>query len=121
MIAVSLQFVLGYALLASVVVMWLNRRGTGAAASGGVLLAVCILIAIAHLIPRGLTMPTRQAIQLWLVFVVLPSAAVWGASRAQFLMSRPSLLLLVGPITFVVALVVFATASNSLFNARHLQ
>ena len=121
MIAVSLPFVLGYALLASVVVMWLNRRGASAVTSGGVLLAVCIVIAVAHVFPRGLAMSTRQAIQLWLVFVLLPSAAVWGVSRAQFLMIRPAWLLFVGPMTFIVALVVFATASNSLFTARHLQ
>ena len=121
MIAVSLQFVVGYALLASAIVMWLNRRGTSAVTSGGVLLALCIVIAVAHLFPRGLTISTRQAIQLWLVFVLLPSAAVWAVSRAEFLSIRPSLLLFVGPITFIVALVVFATASSVLFATRDLQ
>jgi hypothetical protein len=121
MIAVSLEFVVGYALLASAVVMWLNHRRTSAVRSGAVLLALCLLIAGAHLFPRGHAMPTRQAIQLWLVFVLLPSATVWGVSRAEFLMIRPWLLLILGPITFIVALVVFGTAANVLFATRHLQ
>lgn len=121
MTAVSLQFVVGYAVLVSAVVMWLNRRSPSAASTAGVLLALCIVIAVVHLLPRGLAMPARQAIQIWLVFVLLPTAAVWGLSRADFLVNRPWVLLLVGPIAFMMALIVFGTAFNAVFAARRLR
>lgn len=77
------------------------------------------MTAVAHVFPRELAIPTKQAIQLWLVSVLLPRATVRAVSRAEFLILRPSLLLFVGPITIIAALVVFATASNVLCAKRH--
>ena len=82
MISVSLPFVVGYAVLVSTIVMWLNHRSTRPARTAAVLLAICLVIAFVQLLSRGLAMSTRQAIQMWLLFVLLPTAAVWGY-RAQ--------------------------------------
>ena len=119
MIGVSLAFIVAYALLASGAVIWLNARGTSAVIAGGVLLALCIVIGIIDFFPRGFAVPTRQAIDLWLTFVLLPSATVWGLSRAGFLSDRQWLLWPLGPMVFVAAVMVFGTAFNVVFGTRH--
>ena len=101
-------------MLASVVAMCLNLRRTSAVASGGVVLALCIVIGVLYLV-RGLPIPASQALQLWLVFVSLPCAAVWGLSRVELLIIRPWLIVLVGPIAYGVAVVVSATTFSILF------
>jgi lysylphosphatidylglycerol synthetase-like protein (DUF2156 family) len=121
MISVSLPFVVAYAVLVSTIVMWLNHRSTSAARTAAVLLALCLVIAFVQLLSRGLAMSAGQTIQMWLMFVLLPTAAVWGLSRADFLVKRPWLLLLVGPIAFVLALIVFTTALNVVFAAPRLR
>lgn len=119
MVAVSIQFVLSYALIISAVLIWLNRRGTGAAPAAAVILALCVAVAVVEGSMGGFAIPTRQVIQLWLGFVLLPSLAVLGLSRAGFLNRRPWLLLIAGPISFVVAILVFGTVLNILFATRH--
>jgi len=121
MIAVSLSLphLLLYALLISGVLVWLNGRVVGTVASAGVLLAVCIVVAVVEALALGPATPTRQAIRLWLLFVCLPAAAVLAVSRLGFLNTRPWLLLLLGPISFVIALVVVTILHNLLIASPH--
>ena len=69
-------------MLVSTIVMWLNHRSTRPAGTAAVLLAICLVIAFVQLLSRGLAMSTRQAIQMWLLFVYSPLLP-FGGYRAQ--------------------------------------
>jgi hypothetical protein len=58
-------------------------------------------------IARDNLLLTHRAIQIWLLFELLPTAADWWLSRAEFAKSHPWSLLVVGPLVFLVALVAF--------------
>jgi hypothetical protein len=109
MIAVSLQVVLSYAFAVSAVFMALNYRGKSTVLSAGVLLVLCVLTGVEKAIARDNLSPTYRAIQIWLLFELLPTAAVWWVSRAGFAKSHPWSLLVVGPLVFLVALVTCLT------------
>jgi len=87
--------------------------------SAGLVLAVCIVVAVVEALALGPATLTRQAIRLWLLFVCLPAAAVLAVSRLGFLNTRLWLLLLLGPISFVIALVVVTILHNVLIASPH--
>lgn len=115
-VALSLPLLLLYGLAISAVLMWLKRHGVGAVASAGVTLAVCIAVAVVQGFALGPGIPTMQSVRLWVVFVCLPAAAVFAVSQLGFLSTRPWLLLVVGPIAFLIALVFVMTLHNILFD-----
>jgi len=117
--AVSLPLLVLDALLISAVLMWWNIRGVSAVASAGAVLAACVVVAVVQVFALGAAIPTRQAIQHWVLFVFLPAAAVLAVCRFGFLNTRPWLLLLLGPISSVMALVVVVTVHNILLASRH--
>jgi uncharacterized iron-regulated membrane protein len=78
MTSISLQFVALYALSISAVLMWLTRRRTSAVAAAAVALAVCVVLAAVQVLALGLAMPTRQAIQVWLVLYCYRLRPSWG-------------------------------------------
>jgi hypothetical protein len=113
--AVSLPFVVGYSLLISVLLMWQNSRGasiTGAVAS---MVAAAILLEVFELVTAPRFALARQGIQSWLFFFVLPSLAILWTSRLAAVRSRPWLLLVLGPLSHIVAMVVVMTAYNAVF------
>jgi hypothetical protein len=102
--AVSLPFVVGYSLLISVLLMWQNSRG-----------ASIILLEVFELVTAPRFALARQGIQSWLFFFVLPSLAILWTSRLAAVRSRPWLLLVLGPLSHIVAMVVVMTAYNAVF------
>jgi hypothetical protein len=56
-----------------------------------------------------------RAFNLWVLCVLVPSAVVFAASRLNVLRTKPWWLMLVGPIVYVVGLLVVMTMYNILF------
>jgi len=103
MIAVSLPFLLGCAVAISIVLLWLNRIGVGAAWAAAATVAVCVAIALVQSVMLGGFPFTRQAVQIWTLLVLVPGLALFAASRLDVFHSRPWLLLLAGPLLFLLA------------------
>ena len=83
MIAVSLWFVLGYAVLVSVVLVWLTRIGTGAAAG---LAALLPLVVRAFFVASG---HARQGIGGRILKACEEAAAARGFSRLELMSTLP--------------------------------
>jgi hypothetical protein len=118
-IAVSLPMLGVLALLVSAVVTGLNARGMGVVASAGVMLVACVAVAMLQGFVLGSIGSIPQAIRMWVVFVFLPAAAVLAVSRLGLLRTKPWLLLLLGPISFITALIVVMIVHNILFASGH--
>jgi len=114
MIAISLPFIVAYSLLVSGVLAGLNKTGIAAVASAAVTLAICLATgAVLWLETRNVPAAAR-VFSLWSVSVLVPSAVVFGVSRLDFARARPWSLMLVGPLSFVVGMVVAMTAAGIL-------
>jgi hypothetical protein len=121
MISISLPFLIGYSLAVSAALIWLNLRGEGMLGAAGGTLVVCIAIAVIQSLAFGSVPQTRQAVQYWGLFVLLPSAVVFAVSRAGILRTHPWSLLLLGPLTFVVAVTTVMVTYNILFASARSQ
>lgn len=119
MTSLSLPLLLIYSSLISGILVWLNRRGVGAAAAAAATLLTCVAVAVIQFSAFGLVPSKQQAVQLWLLFVLVPGAVVFGASRLSLFQHRPWWLVLGGPVSFVFAVVVVAMAYNVLFGSSH--
>jgi len=102
-------------LLVSVILIILNRRRVGVAGSAAATIAVCLVLAAACLVLalvefRNVSTGAaiRLAVQYWLIFLCVPSAVVFGLSRSGLLRRHAWLLLLAGPISFIITGVVVA-------------
>jgi hypothetical protein len=114
-VAVSLPIVVFFALLVSATLMLANARGLGVVASAGVLLLTCVVVEVVQGFRLGYGGSILQVIRIWLVFLILPAVGVLAVSRLPLLKMKPWLLLLLGPPSFMIALVVVVTAHNMLF------
>ena len=121
MSSISLPFLMGYSLAVSTALIWLNMRGTGIVGAAGGTLLVCIAIAVIQSVAFGSVPLTRQAVQYWGLFVLLPSAVVFAVSRVGLLQARPWSLLFLGPLTFVVAVTAVMVTYNILFASARSQ
>ena len=119
MLTVSLPLLVVDALFVSAVLIWLNGRGVGPVGAFAGTLAACAAVAAIQFFAFGLATLSRQGLQSWLLFVVVPSGAVFAASRVSVLQTRPALLFLLGPISFVTAVVVVMVTYNILFASSH--
>jgi hypothetical protein len=119
MTSVSLPLLLIYSLLISGILVWLNRRGVGAAGAAAATLLTCVAVAVVQFSAFGRVLSKLQAVQFWLLFALVPGAVVFGASRLSLFQNRPWWLLLVGPVAFVFAVVVVMMAYNVLFASGH--
>jgi hypothetical protein len=114
LIAVSFWFVLACGLVLSILVFALNARGVSAATSGWILLTFCLITGAVQGI--GLSrVSIAQSVGMWLGFIFLPSVAVFGISRLAFLRTKPWLLLIIGPISYLFAMIVTLTVANAIF------
>jgi hypothetical protein len=118
MISVSLPLLIGFAVIVSALSMWLNARGVGVGIEAGVILGICVAVDVWQGPALASTASRRMAIRMWLVFVLLPTAVVLGISRFGLLTTKPWFLLVLGPISFMVALIVVATVDAVLFGSR---
>ena len=118
MLAISLQILVIYALTVTLALIWLNVRHTGSLSAAGWTLIVCVAIAIAQFAAFGPSRPSRQDLQFWLLFVVIPAVVVYGVSRRKALRRRPWWLLLVGPLCFIVTVVAVMVLYNILFSSN---
>jgi hypothetical protein len=82
-IAISLPLVVLQSLVVSAALVWLNRRGVEAVGAAVGTIAVCVGGLMVQLLFLGQATLTRQAVMYWLLFVIVPSTAVFAASRAS--------------------------------------
>jgi hypothetical protein len=109
MVSVSVWFVLACALMVSSALAWLNRRSASALASAAATLAVSLgFAAFQFMAYRSAPLPPRL-FTLWILWVLAPSAAVFAVSRLLAFRARPWLLMLAGPVSFLVGLIVAMT------------
>jgi hypothetical protein len=101
-VSVSGPILIGYSLVLSAVLAWLHPRG--AAASGTGALAVCALLLILHIWPAPRATIGNRGFQLWALLVLVPSTVVWAISCLGLLSTNPWLLMILGPISFAIAL-----------------
>ena len=114
MTVLSLPLLIMYSLVVSALLIWLNRRGVGPLGAVGGTVTVSLLVLLAGLFALGTARLSRQAVQQWVLFVLLPTAAIWAVSRLGSLQRRPWWLLLAGPVTCMFAIVCVAMAYNIL-------
>jgi hypothetical protein len=117
MLSISIEILLIYALAVSLALVWLNSRKTGSLAAAGWTLTVCVAIGVAQFAAFGLLRPSRQDLQFWLLFVVIPAVAVYSVSRLKKLRRRPWWLLLVGPLCFIATVLAVMVGYNILFSS----
>jgi hypothetical protein len=94
--------------------MSINRRDVGVVGAGIVALTASVVVTAVVLLVFTPVSP-RQAIHDWLQFVPLPGLVVFGASRSGIFRTRPWLLLLVGPLAFVIAALGLVMTHSILF------
>jgi len=112
-VAVRLPVELAYSLLVSAFLVWSNTRGLRSLGAAGGTLGICLLIAVSQALAAG-SFPPRQ-IEFWVLFVCVPSVAVFLVSRLSGLQARPWRLVLLGPLSFTMALVAAMVTYNILF------
>ena len=115
MTSLSLPFLIGYSLAVTTALIWLNSRGTGILWAAGWTLLGCVAILLIQSVAFGAVPVTKQVIHFWGLFVFLPSAVLMAVSRLGIVQARPWSLLLLGPLTFVVAVTAMMVAYNVLF------
>ncbi len=100
--AVSLpSFILPSAVMTSAGLLALHRLGAGAGVSAAVLLAACAGGGVALGVGTRNRLPDGRLLQLWALVLVVPASIVFVISRVVFLIARPWLLIVVGPIAFL--------------------
>jgi hypothetical protein len=120
MIALSLTALIAPPLVLSAVLVWLNRRGAGALVAAGATVAVAVAILGFQIASAGMSpIPSWMALQLWSVFVLVPSVLVLAVSRTGVCRRRPWQLLWLGPLTFVGSLMVAILGYNFVSNFQH--
>jgi hypothetical protein len=104
-------FLAGYPLVLSALLAFLHTRRLGAVATGLGTLLLCVFVAMVPLAATPITI-TRQALQFWTLFVLVPSAVVWAISCLDVFVPRPWMLMIVGPLSFVFSLLVVVVTYN---------
>lgn len=118
MTSISLLHLIVYSIAVSAGLTWLNMRGIGILGAAAGTVVVCVVIALLEMGAFG--SPSRGAAEYWWLFVLLPSAVVFAVSRLGILQRRAWGLLLLGPLTFVVAVIAVMVVYNILFaTVRH--
>jgi hypothetical protein len=105
------------ALVVSAILVILNRRGVGFARAAAATAAATLVLVIVQWLSFGARGTVRQILEYWLLWVLLPSAAILILMPARLFARRPWLLLFLGPISFVVALF-FVTIAVNLSSGR---
>lgn len=119
MTSVSLPLLLICSLLISAILAWVNRRGIGVAGAAAATLAACVAAPLIQLTMFGRALSARQDVEFWLLFVLVPGAVVFGASRLPPFQNRPGWLLLAGPLSFLFVVVIVMIAYNVWFVSNH--
>jgi hypothetical protein len=113
-VGVSGPILIGYSLVLSAVLAWLHPRG--AAASGAGALTVCAFLLILHIWPVPRKIVSNRGFQLWALLVLIPTAVVWAISCLSLFSNAPALLMIFGPFSFAVALLMTMMSYNIFAN-----
>ena len=115
MIAISLPLIAAYSLVVSGALVWLRKSGVAAIPSAVITLAICLAIGAVQVLAARSAPLSKLVFSVWGLSVLAPSAVVFAVSRLNLVRARPWSLLLLGPVSFVVGMVVAMTVYNILF------
>ncbi|MGA2260545.1 MAG: hypothetical protein ABSH28_03810 [Acidobacteriota bacterium] len=115
MLSINLVPLLGGSLLVSATLIIVSKRRVGVAGSAAAIIALCLVLAFVEFRDLSTGAAVRQAVQYWLIFLCVPSAVVFALSRSGLLRRRAWLLLLAGPISFVLTIVVVVSVLHMFF------
>jgi hypothetical protein len=106
MLAISAVPLLVGSLLVSAVLILLNKLKVGIVGSAAAVIALCLVLGLIE--NRNLNTGAAMivAFRFWLIFLCVPSAVVFGISRSGLLRRRSWLLLLAGPVSFLITIMV---------------
>jgi len=109
MLAISAIPLLVGSLLVSAILILLNKLKVGIVGSAAATIALCLILGLVEFRNLSIGAVIHKAIPFWFIFLCMPSAAVFGISRLGLLRHRAWLLLLAGPISFFITIVVVVT------------
>ena len=112
--AVSGPILIGYSLVLSAVLAWLHPRG--AVVSSAAALMLCALLLILHVWPAPQATVSSRGFRLWSLLVLIPTGVVWGVSCLSLFSNAPALLMIFGPFSFAVALLLTMISYNLFAN-----
>jgi hypothetical protein len=115
-VGVSGPKLIGYALVLSAVLAWLHPRGAAASAAGA--LTACALLLIFDIWPAPRKTVSNRGFQLWALLVIIPTAVVWAVSSLGLLSTNPWLLMILGPMSFAIALLMTMISYNIIANRQ---
>lgn len=115
-LSISLPFLLAYALLVSAILSALNKRGASTGLAAAAAAGTCLLPVLEVCVTTsGPVVAARQQLLFWLLFICLPTGVVVAVSRVGMMRNRPWGLLVVGPLSFLLSLVLITMGWNILF------
>jgi hypothetical protein len=112
MVSISLPLSVAYSLIISGALAWLNKTDRGLSAGALVTLAICVAIGLLQLWASRSAPVVPPFFSLWLLSVLAPGAAVFAVSVLPFVLARPWSLLLLGPLSFLIGMIVAMTFFN---------
>jgi hypothetical protein len=115
MMAINVIPLLWGSLAISAMLIILSKLHVGLAGSAAAIIALCVILAFVEFRISGAGFSVRQAFQGWLIFLCVPSAVVFALSRAGILRHHAWLLVLAGPISFFLTVVVVVSVLNAYF------
>ncbi len=115
MMGINIIPLLWGSLAISAILIILNKLHVGVAGSAASIIALCVVLAFVEFRISGAGSTVRQAFQGWLIFLCVPSAVVFALSRSGILRHHAWLLVLAGPISFVLTVVVVVSVLNTYF------
>jgi hypothetical protein len=121
MVAISLPVIVAYSLVLSGALVWTNKFGRGALANALVTLAPCVAIGLIHLLASRSAPASFPFFSAWALSVLVPSIGVFAVSVLPVARARPWSLMLLGPVSFLVGMIVSVTLFNILFGSGRSQ
>ncbi len=119
MASVSLAHLVAGSLVVSTVLLWVNMHDVGIRGAAAAAAIACIAIIAIQSIVAGAVPLSKPVWRAWALFLLAPTAVVILASRIGFLQAKPWMLLLVGPLAFLLAATALMIAYNILFASGH--
>jgi hypothetical protein len=113
--SISLWYVIACSLVVSSVLASMNSRGVGLLGAAGAAAIALVALVLIDAIGSGTLPLSRQTTWVLGLCILFPSTVLIAVSRLAVFHTYPWMLLVAGPIAFVVAVVMVMIAYNMLF------
>jgi hypothetical protein len=115
-IGLSLQYLIVNAFVVSGVLFLVSRRSSALSSATAASLFVCLVLIVGPLVLRPFVI-SRQIVLIWVLSIVLPAVVVLGVSRLDLVQTGPWWLLLLGPLSFLMTVLIGIVVFNVLFES----